>query len=176
MRRFSWLVLASLVLTAVPLATPAGATTDIILKIDDIAGESQHDCNDTFCSPEVIAYAFIGTDAVCVQRCSGWPTDPTSVSLHFSITKVAANNRCKAKAGTGTLDLQWPNDVSTPVAHGTFTFKARDSKTLAMSGQMTSSTVPLLIPPNPWHGTITFPPSPCVGGTSSATIAFASSA
>ncbi len=55
MRRFSWLVLASLVLTALPLATPAGATTDVILKIGDIVGESQHDCNDTFCSPEVIA-------------------------------------------------------------------------------------------------------------------------
>jgi hypothetical protein len=174
MRRFSWLVLASLVLTVVPLATPAEATPDIFAKIGDIVGESEHDCNDTSCSPEVIAYAFIGDDAVCVQRCSGWPTDPTTVSLTFSITKVAANNPCKAKAGTGTLDLQWPNDVSTPVAHGTFTFKARDSKTLAMSGQITSSTVPLLYPPTPIHGTITFPPDPCVGGTSSATLAFAS--
>jgi hypothetical protein len=156
-----------------PVASARAATNDLFLRIDSIAGESQHDCGDAFCSPDVIAYSFFSTGGVCVRQCSGWPTDPTTVSLTLSVTKVAANNPCIAKAGTGTLDLHWPDDVTTPVAQGSLTFKARDSKTMVLSGQMTSSTVPLLYPPTPIRGTVTFPPSPCVGGTSTATIRFA---
>lgn len=170
MRRIGWVVLVGVLLTVVPAAAPAGAATDTYLRFDDITGESQHDCQDAVCSPDVISYSFSSTTGACAQNCTGWPTDPVTASLTFSITRLSANNPCKAKAGTGTLDLSWPLDAATPTASGSFTFKARDSKTLTFAGQLTTSTVSVLYPPQPIRGTIGFPPNPCVGGSTSATI------
>ena len=171
MRRFGWILLATVFLTLVPSSAPAGAAVDIILKIQDIQGESVHDCNDTFCSPFVSEYVYRGV-ASCTQNCVGMPVGQAVTTLTFSISRLAKDG-CTAKAGTGTLDVQWPDDPSTPSTQGTFSFKAKDSRTLTFSGGVTTSTVVVLYPPQPVRGTVGFPPSPCVGGTTSAAIAFA---
>jgi hypothetical protein len=174
MRRIGPLLVVSLTLVILgPLASPAqGAAADIYLKIPSINGEPQYDCNDQGCGIDVKSYSFGSQDGTCVLNCTGWPTDPTSVSLFFSVTRVQKTDRCKMKTGTGTLDLQWPNDPATPVAQGTFVFKSRDSKTVVFSGQITSSTAAALSPSDPLLGSITFPPNPCTGGTAAASIRF----
>ena len=69
------------------------------------------------------------------------------------------------KTGTGTLDLSWPGDHGLPTAHGTFTFKARDSRVVEFSGSITSSTLAVLPAGDALLGFVTHPPSPCTGGT-----------
>jgi hypothetical protein len=170
MRRVGWLVVATVFLVLVPLSAPAGAAADIILKFDDIQGESVHDCTDVFCTPTVSEYIYTGAGS-CMQNCVGLPVGQAVTTLTFSISRLAKDG-CTAKAGTGTLDVQWPDDLAAPSTQGTFTFKAKDSKTLTLSGQVTTSTVAVLYPPVPIRGKVGFPPSPCVGGATSATLAF----
>jgi hypothetical protein len=74
--------------------------------------------------------------------------------------------------GTGTLDVTWPSDPTLPSAQGTFTFKAKDSKTVVFAGSITSSTVSVLLQGEPIEGFVTFPPSPCLGGTATAAFTF----
>jgi hypothetical protein len=59
---------------------------------------------------------------------------------------------------------------SLPTAHGTFTFKARDSRVVAFSGSITSSTLAVLPAGDALLGFVTHPPSPCTGGTAQAGI------
>jgi hypothetical protein len=74
--------------------------------------------------------------------------------------------------GTGILEMTWPSDPSLPSAQGTFTFKARDSKTVDFAGSITASTLSVLLPGEPIEGFVTYPPSPCVGGTATAAFTF----
>ncbi len=74
--------------------------------------------------------------------------------------------------GTGILDVTWPSDPSLPSAQGTFTFKAQDSKTVDFEGSITASTLSALLQGEPFNGFVTFPPSPCVGGTATAAFTF----
>jgi hypothetical protein len=173
MRRIGPLFVASLTLAMLgSLALPAAGAADYILKISDIAGEPQYQCNDVGCGTDVISYTFRSQDGTCDACPAGWPTDPTTVSLLFSVTRVQKTDPCKMKIGTGTLDLQWPNDAATPTAQGTFVFKSRDSKTVVFSGRITSSTAAVLPSADPLHGSIGFPPNPCTGGTALASIRF----
>jgi hypothetical protein len=116
MRRVGWLVVATVFLVLVPLSAPAGAAADIILKFDDIQGESVHDCTDVFCTPTVSEYIYTGAGS-CMQNCVGLPVGQAVTTLTFSISRLAKDG-CTAKAGTGTLDVQWPDDLAAPSTQG----------------------------------------------------------
>jgi hypothetical protein len=163
------LALASAVLAPMISSSPAAASTVTTYSVPSVSATPHFQCNDSGCGA-LIGYDYTG-DGTCSSGCVGYPTDPIHVTLTFSVTRTFRNNPCKMKAGTGTLDASWPSDPNTPSAQGTFSFKAKGSRT-NFSGQITSSTVPGLFPPSPWRGFVTFPPSPCTGGTAAAQVSF----
>ena len=93
------------------------------------------------------------------------PAGPLDATLAFSVVSTFPPSPCRMKTGTGTLDLSWPGDHGLPTAHGTFTFKARDSRVVEFSGSITSSTLAVLPAGDALLGFVTHPPSPCTGGT-----------
>ncbi len=79
---------------------------------------------------------------------------------------------CRMKSGTGTLEASWPDDPTLPAAQGTFTFNAHDSHAVVLAGSITSSSLSVLLPGAAIGGSVTYPPSPCTGGTAQAEISF----
>ncbi|MDP9227096.1 MAG: hypothetical protein M3P18_25270 [Actinomycetota bacterium] len=145
---------------------PAGAaTTTVTYAIAQAAATPVCQCNDTSCGTTVIGYTVTGPGT---GQFPPTPTYPSSgdFTLTFSVARVFPSDHCRMKSGTGTLDVAW-NDSTTTT--GTFSFKARDSKTLSLSGDITGGTSPVY-PPNPWRGFVAYPPSPCLGGTVPASI------
>jgi len=76
------------------------------------------------------------------------------------------------KSGTGIMIATWPDDPSLPVAQGTFTFRARDSHVIVFAGSITFSTLAAVPVGETLSGFVTFPPSPCTGGTAQAGATF----
>jgi hypothetical protein len=72
------------------------------------------------------------------------------------------------KSGTGSLSASWPSNPGLPTAQGTFTLKARDSHTADFSGGITASSLWALPVGEALGGSVTYPPSPCTGGTAQA--------
>jgi len=89
----------------------------------------------------------------------------------FTPSKSSNSNSCTFTQGTGTLDVTWADLTTTEV---TFSFKARDSHTWAIKGQVTAGTN-TFYPPSPItpaSGVAGQPGDPCTGGPVAATISF----
>ena len=126
----------------------------------------------TDCGPQAtytITYTGNGT---CSATCAGFPVDPADLTLTFAVARFFPPSPCMMKSGTGTLSASWPSDPSLPTAQGTFTFKARDSHIVDFSGSITASALSALPVGEALGGSVTFPPSPCTGGTAPAELSF----
>ena len=126
----------------------------------------------TDCGPQAtytITYTGNGT---CSATCAGFPVDPADLALTFAVARFFPPSPCMMKSGTGTLSASWPSDPSLPTAQGTFTFKARDSHIVGFSGSITASALSALPVGEALGGSVTFPPSPCTGGTAPAELSF----
>ena len=89
---------------------------------------------------------------------------------------MAANNACAFTQGTGSLSIIWQDATTTDVS---FTFKARDSHTWAIKGQVLAGGTNTFYPPSPptpAEGVVGYPPNPCTGATVPATISLYPSA
>jgi hypothetical protein len=65
------------------------------------------------------------------------------------------------KVGTGNLNVAWSESSMTI---GTFAFKARDSKTLSMTGQVTGGTNTRFLTGSGSSALVATPRDPCAGG------------
>jgi hypothetical protein len=113
----------------------------------------------------VISYAFAGSGTTTLA------TVPASGNFTWTFTPSKSSNStsCAFTQGTGTLDVTWADLTTTEV---TFSFKARDSHTWAIKGQVTAGTN-TFYPPNPItpaSGVAGQPGDPCTGGPVAATI------
>jgi hypothetical protein len=97
------------------------------------------------------------------------PTDPCNgaFTLSLVVTQLHPTDPCHMKAGTGNLNVTW-SDSSTTI--GTFAFKARDSKTLSMTGQVTSGTNTRFLTGSALSALVAYPVDPCVGGPTVGTV------
>ena len=115
----------------------------------------------------VISYAFAGPGTTTSA------TVPASGNFTWTFTpsKSSNSNSCAFTQGTGTLDVTWADLTTTEV---TFSFKARDSHTWALKGQVSAGTNTFYPPgaATPASGVAGTPTDPCTGGPVAATISF----
>ena len=83
------------------------------------------------------------------------------------MTRTIPSDPCHMKTGTGNLNVTW-SDNSTTI--GTFAFKARDSKALSMTGQVTGGTSMRFPTGSAVSALVATPSDPCVGGPSVGTV------
>jgi hypothetical protein len=153
-------------LLAVTQATALSAT-DVTYAISSATATPVLQCNDFGCS--VIGYDYTGPGTQ-----NTFPPGPPTAQFHltFSASRFFPPSPCRMKSGTGTFDVTW-SDATT--SSGTFTFKARDSRTLSLSGAITSSTSTFYPAGPPVRGFVTHPPNPCLGGSTSGALTFSAS-
>jgi hypothetical protein len=165
-------VLAALLLALVMASSTAFASssTGTIYSIAQATATPQYQCTDIGCTT-LIEYSYSGQGA-CQTGCVAFPSGPVDATLMFTVIRTFPPNPCLMQKGTGLLDVTWPSDPSLPSAQGTFTFKAQDSKSVDFEGSITASTLSVLLQGEPFNGFVTFPPSPCVGGTATAAFTF----
>jgi hypothetical protein len=158
------------VATVLALATSAAgaaatSTTATSTTYDVAAATATAPLLCTDCGP-LADYAITYTGAgTCSASCVGFPVDPMDVTLTFSVGRFFPPSPCKMKSGTGTLNVSWPNDPSLPAAAGAFTFKAHGSHFVDFSGSVITSSLSVLPAGETLGGYVTYPPSPCTGGT-----------
>ena len=89
----------------------------------------------------------------------------------FNASKTSNSNACAFTQGTGSLSIIWQDATTTDVS---FTFKARDSHTWALKGQVSAGTNTFYPPgaATPASGVAGSPQDPCTGGPVAATISF----
>jgi hypothetical protein len=164
-------VLAALLLAFVIASSTAFASsTETTYSIAQATATPQYQCGEP-CVPILIGYSYTG-QGTCQTGCVEYPAGPIDATLTFSVIRTFPPNPCLMQRGTGILEVTWPSDPNLPSAQGTFTFKARDSKTVDFAGSITSSTLSVLLPGEPVNGFVTYPPNPCLGGTATAGFTF----
>ena len=166
-------MLAPLVAMTVLAFGQAHAATGTTFSLAAATATPSGACDTGDCG--ITGYDYSG-DGSCSAGCAGFPTDPLRTTLTLRAAKFFSNNGCKLRSGTGSFDVSLPSDPMILSAHGTFSFKARDSKFLSLTGAITSSTVSRLYPSEPIKGLVAFPPNPCVGGVGSISLTFFPSA
>jgi hypothetical protein len=167
------LALVLVVGTAVALALasgPAEATTATTYDIAAATATPQFLCTEFGCGA-LTGYTYTGAGA-CSAGCVGFPPGRVAVTLNLSVARTFPPSPCRMKSGTGTLDASWPDDPTLPAAQGTFAFNAHDSHAVVLAGSITSSSLSVLLPGAAIGGFVTFPPSPCTGGTAQAQVSF----
>ena len=164
-------VLAALLLAfVIASSTAAARSTGTTYTIAQATATPQGQCTDVGCIT-LIGYVYTG-GGICQTGCAGFPSGPIDATLTFSVLRTFPPNPCRMQSGTGLLAVTWPGDPGVPSAQGTFTFKARDAKTVDFEGSLTSSTLSGLLQGEPVTGFVTFPPNPCVGGGATAAFTF----
>jgi hypothetical protein len=149
---------------------PAEATTATIYDIAAATATPRFSCTEFGCGA-LTGYTYTGEGA-CSAGCVGFPPGRVAVTLNLSVARTFPPSPCRMKSGTGTLDASWPDDPTLPTAQGTFTFNAHDSHAVVFAGSITSSSLSVLLPGAAIGGFVTFPPSPCTGGTAQAQVSF----
>jgi hypothetical protein len=171
-KRMAFALVFALATVMALTAAPAGAvtTTSTTYDVPTAAATAPLLCAD--CGP-LPTYTITYTgDGTCSATCAGFPVDPADLTLTFAVARFFPPSPCMMKSGTGTLSASWPSDPSLPTAQGTFTFKARDSHIVDFSGSITASALSALTVGEAIGGSVTFPPSPCTGGTAQAELSF----
>ena len=165
------LALVLVVGTAFALASgPAEATTATTYDIASATATPRFLCTEFGCGA-LTGYTYTG-EGTCSAGCVGFPPGLVDVTLNFSVARTFPPSPCRMKSGTGTLEASWPDDPTLPAAQGTFTFNAHDSHAVVLAGSITSSSLSVLLPGAAIGGSVTYPPSPCTGGTAQAEISF----
>ena len=121
---------------------------------------------------QVFSYGFTGTGTT---TSAGAPVSGT-FTWTFNASKTSNSNACAFTQGTGSLSIIWQDATTTDVS---FTFKARDSHTWAIKGQVLAGGTNTFYPPSPptpAEGVVGYPPNPCTGATVPATISLYPSA
>jgi hypothetical protein len=124
-------------------------------------------CTGVECDTFTARYDYSGAGS-----CTGCsPTDPYRVG-DFTITLVGdrsfPNDPIKVKSGLGTLTVVWADATTT----ATYSFKARDSKTYSLTGQVTGGTSTRFAAGTALDGLVGFPNDPILPSTSSAAVRF----
>lgn len=158
--RVLW-VFGLLLLTAVAAWAASNA---ILYQLPSLA--STPICNsDLGCQGGVTGYTYAGagsgTNCLPQDPCDG------AFTLSFVATKLIPNDPCRMKAGSGNLNVTW-SDTTTTIA--TFAFKARDSKTLSMTGQVTGGTNLRFPTGSALSALVAIPTDPCNGGPTVGTV------
>jgi hypothetical protein len=171
MKRMVFALVFALATVMALAAGPAWAatTTSTTYVVPTATATAPLLCTD--CGPSTFTITYTG-DGTCSATCAGLPADPVDLTLTFSVARFYPPSPCMMKSGTGTLSASWPSDLSLPTAQGTFTFKARDSHIVDFSGSLTGSSLSALTVGESLGGSVTFPPSPCTGGTAQAALSF----
>jgi hypothetical protein len=165
------LALVLLVGTAFALASgPAEAATATTYDIAAATATPQFLCTEFGCGA-LTGYTYTGAGA-CSAGCVRFPPGLLDVTVNFSVARTFPPSPCRMKSGTGTLAVSWPDDPTLPAAQGTFTFNAHDSHAVVFAGSITSSSLSVVLPGEAIGGLVTFPPSPCTGGTAQAQLSF----
>jgi hypothetical protein len=156
------IVLFSLLLIA---AVAAGAVSSSILyQLPSVAATPI--CNtDLGCPSGVTGYTFAGAGSG--TNCSSQDPCDGAFTLSFVVTRIAPTDPCHMKTGTGNLNVTW-SDSSTTI--GTFAFKARDSKTLSMAGQVTGGTNTRFLTGSGLSALVAYPVDPCASGPTVGTV------
>jgi len=130
----------------------------ILYQLPSVAATPNYFCGDLGCTNQLLGYTYSGagsgTNCLPQDPCNG------AFTLSFFVTKTIPNDPCHMNTGTGNLNVIW-SDSSTTI--GTFAFKARDSKTLSLTGQVTGSSNPRFVTGSGVSGLVTYPTDPCAG-------------
>lgn len=156
------IVLFSLMLIAAMAAW--AVSSSILYQLPSMAATPV--CNsDIGCIGGVVGYTFAGAGS----GINCLPTDPCdgAFTLSFFVGKISPGDPCHMKTGTGNLNVIW-SDSSTTI--GTFAFKARDSKTLSMIGQVTGGTNPRFLNGSALSALVAMPVDSCNGGPTVGTV------
>jgi hypothetical protein len=103
----------------------------------------------------LIGYEYDGEGA-----CLGcYPIDPIRGTFCFSLVaeRYYPVDPVRVKSGSGTLEVLWTDSTTTPVA---YKFKARDSKSLSLTGQVTGGTSSRFAAGTSFGGLVGLPPNP----------------
>jgi hypothetical protein len=159
--RLLWVFGLLLVTAVAALAVSSG----IDYQLPSVVATPVYYCGDLGCTDQLIGYTYGGSGSG--TNCH--PTDPCegAFTLSFFVTKTLPQDPCRMKSGTGTLNVIWSDSTTTI---GSFSFKARDSKTLSMSGQVTGGTNSRFGTGSAMSGLVATPSDPCVGGTTVGTV------
>jgi hypothetical protein len=151
------IVVFSLLLVAAVAAW--AASSSILYQLPSVAATPICTAGDSGCLGAVVGYTFAGagsgTNCLPQDPCDG------AFTLSLVVTRTAPTDPCHMKTGTGNLNVTW-SDSSTTI--GTFAFKARDSKTLSVTGQVTGGTNTRFATGSALSGLVATPVDPCVGG------------
>lgn len=124
-------------------------------------------CSGVECDTFSARYDYVG-DGDCVGC-----VPPNPIRGSFSLTlfgdRFVPPNPIRIKSGTGTLTVTWL-DTTTTVA--TYSFKARDSKTYALTGQVTGGTNTQFTAGTAVSGLVGVPPNPIEPATTSGAVSF----
>jgi hypothetical protein len=145
------------------MAVPAGAapSTGVTYAIVDAVATPTCSSSEP-CVVDSYDYAGDGAGSSCQ------PVDPCRGTFLLRLIRQKAQpvDPCRMKTGTGTLGVVW-SDAST--TSGTFSFKARDSKTFSLTGQITGGN-PRFAVGAKLSGLVAQPVDPCQGGLVAASI------
>jgi hypothetical protein len=125
-------------------------------------------CSGIECDTFTARYDYSGDGA-----CAGClPSDPYRVG-NFSLTLVGTRayptDPVRIKSGTGTLTVVWADSTTT---EATYTFKARDSKTYALSGTVTGGSSSRFATGTALDGLVGYPVDPVAPSTTAAAVRF----
>lgn len=154
---FALLVIAAVAAWAV--------SNSILYQLPSVAATPVCAAGDIGCLGGIVGYTF--ASAGSSTNCQ--PTDPCNgaFTLSLVVTKTTPGDPCHVKTGTGNLNVIW-SDSSTTV--GTFAFKARDSKTLSMTGRVTGGANTRFVTGNSVSVLVAYPTDPCNGGPTGGTV------
>lgn len=152
-------------LLLIAAAAAWAASSAILYQLPSVAATPNYLCGDLGCTNQLLGYTYSGAGSG--TNCS--PTDPCNgaFTLSFFVTKVSPGDPCHMKTGTGNLNVVWADNSTTA---GTFAFKARDSKTLSMTGQVTGGTNLRFSAGSSVSALVAAPVDPCNGGPSVGTV------
>ena len=153
------------VFSSILIAAAAWAVSNSILYQLPSVAATPVCTSDITCAGGVIGYTFAGSGSG--TNCS--PQDPCNgaFTLSLVVTKTIPNDPCHTKGGTGNLNVTWSDNTTTI---GTFAFKARDSKTLSMTGQVTGGTNTRFLTGSAVSALVAQPSDPCAGGPTVGTV------
>jgi hypothetical protein len=124
-------------------------------------------CNGVECDTFSSRYDYSG-DGDCVGCV---PPNPIRGSFSLSLfgDRFVPPNPIRPKSGTGTLSVVWADSTTT---QATYTFKARDSQTYALTGTVTGGTNTTFATGTSFGGLVGLPPNPVEPGTTSGAVRF----
>ena len=104
----------------------------------------------------LIGYEYDGEGA-CLACAPADPYRGGTFSFSLVAERYAPSDPFRMKSGTGTLEVLWADSTSTTV---TYKFKARDSKSLSLTGQVTGGSNSRFAAGTTFGGLVGLPPNP----------------